>query len=81
LNASPSCPKLITADETEMPRSLDRHPVRPRPPPVAPRPHLARQLDRPAKQQQFLGQSGLAGVRVRDDRKGAPRNLLGKGAY
>jgi hypothetical protein len=41
-----------------------------------------RQLDRPAKQQQFLGRCGLAGVRVRDDRKGAPaRNLVGQGAH
>jgi hypothetical protein len=38
----------------------------------SPRPFFARQLDRPAKQQQFLGQAGLAGVRVRNDRKSAP---------
>ena len=43
---------------------------------------LARQLYRPAKQQQFLGQSGLAGVRVRDDRTGAPpRNFVGRDGY
>jgi hypothetical protein len=38
-------------------------------------------LDRPAKQQQFLGQGGLAGVRMRNDRKGTPAgNLVGQGA-
>ena len=31
----------------------------------------ARHLDRAAEQQQLLGERGLAGVRVRDDRKGA----------
>ena len=56
--------------------ALDRHPVRPRPPLVAPRLHFARQLNRPAKQQQFLGQGGLAGDRVRNDRKGAPECVL-----
>ena len=58
---------------------LDRHPIRAHPPPLAARLDLSRQLDRPAKQQQFLGQRGLAGVRMRNDRKGAPtRNLVGK---
>jgi hypothetical protein len=61
LKASSSCSKLITK-ETELPLALDRHPIRARPPPLAPRLDLARQLDRPAKQQQFLGQGGLAGV-------------------
>src|SRR5271155_2882507 len=62
--------------------ALDRHPIRAHAPPFAARLHLARQLDRPAKQQQFLGQGGLAGVRVRNDRKAAPaRNLVGQGAH
>jgi hypothetical protein len=59
--------------------ALDRHPIRAHPPPLATRLDFPRQLDRPAKQQQFLGQGGLAGVRMRDDRKGAPaRNLVAK---
>ena len=49
--------------------ALDRHPIRAHPPPLATRLHFARQLDRPAKQQQFLGLGGLAGVGVRNDRK------------
>ena len=56
--------------------ALDRHPIRAHPPPLAPRLDFARQLDRPAKQQQFLGQRGLAGVRMRNDRKGAPAEGL-----
>jgi hypothetical protein len=36
----------------------------------------------PAKQRQFLGQGGLAGVRVRNERKGAPaQNLVGQDAH
>ena len=43
---------------------------------------LARQLDRAAKQQQFLDQSGLAGIGVRNDRKGAPaQNLVYQGSH
>src|SRR6266566_1250231 len=62
--------------------ALDRHPIRAHTPPLTPRLDLARQLDRPAKQQQFLGQCGLAGVRMRNDRKGAPaRNLVGKDTH
>jgi hypothetical protein len=62
--------------------ALDRHPIRAHPPPLAARLHFARQLERPAKQQQFLGQRRLTGVRVRNDRKGAPaRNLVGKRAH
>jgi hypothetical protein len=62
--------------------ALDRHPIRAHPPPLAARLDLARQLDRAAKQQQFLGQCGLAGVRMRNDRKGAPaQNLVGQGVY
>jgi hypothetical protein len=39
-------------------------------------------LDRAAKQQQFLGQGGIAGVGARNDRKGSPaRNLVGRGAH
>jgi hypothetical protein len=51
--------------------ALDRHPVRAHPPPFAARLDLAGELDRPAKQQQFFGQGGLAGVRVRDSLRGA----------
>jgi hypothetical protein len=62
--------------------ALDRHPIRPHPPPLAARLDLARQLDRPAEQQQFLGQRGLAGVRMRNNRKGPPaRNLVGQGTH
>jgi hypothetical protein len=61
--------------------ALDRHPIRAHPPPLAARLDLAGQLDRPAKQQQFLGQCRLAGVRMRNDRKGAPaQNLVGQDA-
>ena len=35
--------------------------------------HLAGEMDRAAEQQQLLGQRGLAGVGVRDDREGAAR--------
>jgi hypothetical protein len=42
--------------------------IRAHPPPRAARLDLARQLDRPAEQQQFLGQCAFAGVWVRDDR-------------
>ena len=46
---------------------------------IAARPDFARPPDRPAEQQQFLGQRGLAGVGMRDDRKGAPaQNLVAK---
>jgi hypothetical protein len=41
------------------PLALDRHPIRAHPPPLAARLDFAGQLDRPAKQQQFLGQSVL----------------------
>jgi hypothetical protein len=44
LKASPSCSKLITAEETEMPRSLDRHPIRAHPPLLSPRLDFAHQL-------------------------------------
>jgi hypothetical protein len=54
---------------------------------LAPRPvhralNFARQLDRPAKHQQLLSQCRLAGVRVRNDRKGAPaQNLVGRSSH
>jgi len=62
--------------------ALDRHPIRARPPPVAPSFDFARQLDRAAKQQQFLGQCRLAGIRMRDNRKRPPaQNLVGQGTH
>jgi hypothetical protein len=62
--------------------ALDRHPIRAHPPPLAARLDLARQLDRPAEQRQFLGQGGLAGVRMRNERKSAPaQNLVGQGTH
>src|SRR6266851_8905503 len=62
--------------------ALDRHPIGAHPPPLAARPDFARQLDRPAEQQEFLGQGGLAGVRMRNDRKGPPaRYLVGQGTH
>jgi hypothetical protein len=57
-----------------MPRSRSTA-VRAHPPPLAARFDLARQLDRPAKQQQFPGQCGLAGVRMLNDRKRAPAQI------
>ena len=51
---------------------LDLHPVRARAPPLALGLDLARQMDGAAEQQELLGQRGLAGVGVRDDRQGAP---------
>jgi hypothetical protein len=63
-----------------MPRSaFDRHSIRAHPPPLAGRRDFARPLDRPAEQQQSLGQRGLGRVGMRNDRKGAPaRNLVGE---
>jgi hypothetical protein len=46
---------------------LHFHPVRSRMTRTPPRLHRAGQLDRPAEEQQLLGQGGLAGVRVGDD--------------
>jgi hypothetical protein len=61
--------------------ALDRHPIRAHPPPLAPRLRFARQQNRPGKQQQFLGQGGLAGILVRNDCESAPaRNLVGQGS-
>ena len=59
--------------------ALDRHPVRAGAPALAAGLDLAGQLDRAAEQQQLFGQRRLAGIRVRDDRKGAPaRDLVGE---
>ena len=54
-------------------RLLDLEPVGARAPRIAARPHLPRHLDRAAELQQLLGQRGLAGVRVRNDRERPPR--------
>jgi len=59
--------------------ALDLHPVRAGAPLLAARPHRAGGADRPAGQQQVLGQGGLAGVRVRDDGEGASARGLGGG--
>jgi hypothetical protein len=77
LKASPSYSTLITAEETEMPRprsaAIQSERTRRRSP---------RAFTSPAtKQQQFLGQDGLGGVALRNDRKGPPaRNLVGQDA-
>mgnify|MGYP000917285512 CR=1 FL=1 len=49
---------------------LDLHPVRTRAPVLAARPHLTGGADRPARQQQVLGQGRLARIGVRDDGEG-----------
>ena len=56
---------------------LDRHPVRPGASPLAARLDVTGKLNGAAEQQQLLGQRGLAGVRVRDDRERAPAGDLG----
>ena len=57
---------------------LQFHEVRPCAPGFALGADLARHLDRPAEQQELLGERGLAGVGVRDDRKGpTPPNFRG----
>ena len=50
---------------------LHLHEVRARAPRLALGAHLSRHLDGAAIEQEFLRQRGLAGIRVRDDRKGA----------
>jgi hypothetical protein len=50
---------------------LDLHPVRPGAAIGPARLHLAREVNRPALQQQFFGQRRLARVRVRDDGEGS----------
>ena len=64
-------------------RARARSPSNPSAPAAGrPAPSLRPPIGSPAKQQQFLGQGGLAGVRMRDDRKGAPaQNLVGQGTH
>src|SRR5260370_575712 len=57
--------------------ALDLHPVGTGVAPFALGLDLAGQIDGAAEQQQLLGQRGLAGVRMRDDGKGAPPLHLG----
>ena len=52
--------------------ALDAHPVGAGLAAIGLGAHLAGELNRAAKQEQLLGQRGLAGVGVRDDREGAP---------
>ena len=71
--------------------ALDRHPVGARGAAIALGFDLAGEIDRTAEQQQLLGQRGLAGVRMRNDRKRAPpvdlrserrhRNRIGRGQW
>jgi len=51
---------------------FDRHPVRACAPLLAARTNRARHLNRPAEQQELLGEGRLAGVGMRDDGEGAP---------
>ncbi len=51
---------------------LDLHPVRTRAPRLAAGLDLTGRANGAAQEQEMLGQRGLAGVRMRDDRKGAP---------
>jgi hypothetical protein len=60
------------SDDRDAALSLDRHPVRAGRAAVALGLDLAGEIDGAAEQQQLFGQRGLAGVRMRDDRKGAP---------
>ena len=53
------------------PLLLQRHPVRGRVPAGLAALHGTGELDRAAVQQQFFGQRRFAGIRMRDDRKGA----------
>ena len=70
------------SDDGDAALALDRHPVRPRRTPVALGLDLAGELDGSAEQQELLGQGGLAGIRMRDDRKGAaPFDLRGNGRF
>ena len=56
---------------------LDLHPVGARPAAIAARLHLAGKLDRAAEQQELLGERGLAGVGVGNDRESAPSSDFG----
>ena len=58
--------------------ALDRHPVGAGGDAVLLGLDFARELDRATEQQEFLGQGGLAGVRMRDDRESAPSCHLGR---
>src|SRR5207248_11298159 len=57
--------------------ALDLHPVGAHAAALTLRLDLARELDRAAEQQQLLGERGLTGVGMRDDREGAPVRDLG----
>ena len=59
-------------DDGDAALALDLHPVGTGIAPLALGLDLAREIDGAAEQQQFLGQRGLAGVRMRNDRKGPP---------
>ena len=59
-------------DDRDAALALDAHPVGAGLAAIGLGAHFAGELDRAAEQQQLLGQRGLAGVRVRDDREGAP---------
>jgi hypothetical protein len=76
LNIRPSWSKVITLADTEMPRSRSIFIQSDRVRRDSPRAHLAGRADRPAGQQQVLGQGGLAGVGVGDDGEGAPARSL-----
>ena len=58
---------------------LDLHPVGTRTAVRPARLHLAGEMDRAADIEQFFGQRGLAGVRMRDDREGAAGGSHGEG--
>jgi hypothetical protein len=57
--------------------ALDLHPVGTGVAPLALGLDLACEIDRAAEQQELLGQRGLAGVGMGDDRKGPPPRDLG----
>ena len=66
-------------DDRDAALALDLHPVGTGVAPLALGLDLAGEIDRAAEQQQLFGQRGLAGVRMRDDRKGAAaRHFIGK---
>ena len=64
-------------DDGDAALALDLHPVGTGVAPLALGLDLAGQIDRAAEQQQFFGQRGLAGVGMRDDRKGPPPRHFG----
>jgi hypothetical protein len=68
----PSCSNVITEADTEMPRSRSIFIQSDACAGSRPRRTCAGRADRAARQQQVFGQRRLAGVRVRDDREGAP---------